>query len=276
MPASATSAERRMKGEIVVVGGGPGPVKHLTWEARDILLAERELFFRVCDHPVHAWLREQGKEVVSFDPLYHEPGISYEKVYEIIVRTLLAAARQKGRVVYVVPGHPYVFEKTPRRLLAASEGEVAVRVVPGLSFLEATYAELSLDPEEGLQIINGFNFGYYGEYPFTERLGLLIGQVGFPTTSNPAGPDSNAGAIMRALLAKFPPQHRVTLVWSTGMPEYRNQRRTLALAELADQSGFDRHLASLYVPPLRPPWEGLKKKRQVRKRKAPKREGRGE
>ena len=102
-----------MGGEIIVVGMGPGPVKYLTREASDLLLAEDEIYFRMSGHPVYDWLRGRGKECVSFDPLYGQPGITYDKVYRLITRTLVKAASKKGRVVYALPGNPVVFEKTP-------------------------------------------------------------------------------------------------------------------------------------------------------------------
>jgi tetrapyrrole methylase family protein / MazG family protein len=253
-----------MGAEIVVVGLGPGPVKYLTGEARETLLAERELYFRVVDHPVALWLREEGRDIVSFDPLYAAPGMSYEKVYRTIVATLIKTAQRSGRAVYGVPGHPFVFEKTPRWLRArGAEAGVAVRTVAGLSFLEQAYGELGIDPEEGLQVLNGFNFGSYGDYPFTEKLGLLIGQVGFPTASDPTRGDNNVGALMAALRRKFPADHPVTLLWSSGMPDYINHTRTFPLGELQDQSGFVRHLASLYVPPIKPPWEWVSNSKGV-------------
>jgi tetrapyrrole methylase family protein/MazG family protein len=250
-----------MSSEIIVVGMGPGPVKFLTQEATDILLAEKEIYFRVGDHPVYHWLRDQGKDCISFEPIYAQPGITYDKVYQTINKTLVKAAGQSGRVVYALPGNPVVFEKTPERLRAEAGDEVSIRIVAGLSFLEVIYQELEIDPEAGLQIINGFNFGYYGDYPFTEKLGLLIGQVGFPTENDPSAAETNnAGAIMNSLIKKFPPDHEVTLIWSTGLPDYRNEKRSFPLADLDKQSGFVRSLASLYVPPIKPPWEWVSKK----------------
>jgi len=250
-----------MGGEIIVVGMGPGPVKYLTAEARDTLLAAEEVYFRFSGHPVYQWLRGQGKECVSFDPLYALPGVSYDKVYVMINRTLIKAAQASGRVVYALPGSPVVFEKTPRwlRAMAGKEG-VEVKVIVGISFLEMMYQVLEIDPADGVQIINGFDFGFYGDYPFTEYLGLLIGSVGFPTTKDPSGPDNNAAAVMRVLLKKFPPGHKVTLVWSTGMPDYEDKKRTFRLAELPGQAGYVRNLATLYVPPVQPPWEWAQKR----------------
>jgi len=232
----------------------------LTQEARDVLLGAKEIYFRASDHPVYQWLRRRGKDCVSFDPLYAVPGVTYDKVYRTIISALIKAAR-KSRVVYALPGNPVVFEKTPAWLKEEAGGQgVAVRIVAGLSFLELAYQALEIDPEAGVQILNGFNFGYYGDYPFTEKLGLLIGQVGFPTGKNPSAGDSNAAAITRALLNKFPADHPVTLVWSSGMPDYEVRTHTVPLKGLPAVKEYVRSLATLYVPPVRPPWEWVKKR----------------
>jgi len=248
-----------MGNEIIVVGMGPGPVKYLTQEARDVLLAEQEIFFRLSVHPVYQWLRDQGKDCVSFDALYNQSGISYERIYKTINQALVKTAKKQGRAVYALPGHPYVFEKTPRMLRQAAHPQgVEVKVVTGLSFIEMIYQELEIDPEEGLQIINACGFSAYGDYPFTEKLPLLIGQVGLPAELDPTGQESNVQATARALLKKFPPDHKVTLIWSKGMPDYENETRTFKLADLPEQSGYVPFLATLYVPPIKPPWESAR------------------
>lgn len=250
-----------MSGEIIVVGMGPGQVKYLTQEVKEILLESEQVFFRFSSHPVYAWLREQGKECVSFDFLYNQKGITYDRVYKTIDQALVKTAKKHGRAVYALPGNPYVFELTPKWLKVMCEKEgVELRVVPGMSFLEELYVELEVDPDVGLQILNACAFSYYGDYPFTEKLGLLIGQVGLPHTMSPGEKQDNVPALTNSLLKKFPPDHPVTLVWSTEMPEYKNVKRTFTLEELPQQAGFVKHLATLYVPPIRPPWEWVEKK----------------
>ncbi len=250
-----------MDNEIIVVGMGPGPVKYLTLEAYELLLDTEQVFFRFSGHPVHIYLKEQGKECLSFDYLYHQPGISYDRIYKTIDQALVKSAKLYGKVVYALPGNPYVFELTPKWLKTMAEEEgVSVRIVPGMSFLEELYVDLEVDPEAGLQILNACAFSYYGDYPFTEKLGLLIGQVGLPPGLNPRDSTDNVRALTHCLLKKFPPDHSVTLIWSSGMPDYVNTQRTFPLAELPEQSGFTKILATLYVPPIQPPWEWAKEK----------------
>lgn len=244
--------------EVLIVGMGPGPVRQLTIEAREALLEATEIFFRFSAHPVCHWLQEEGRDCVCFDYLYAQPGIRYENIYRTINLALVKVAKKQGRSVYALPGNPAVFEKTTRWLkkLAGDEG-VEVKTIVGMSFLEPLYLELDLDPEEGVQVLNASAFSHYGEYPFTEKLGLIIGQVGLPSSMNPGGGDTNAGDVAAALLKKYPQDHPVTLAWSTGMPDYENKRMSFPLFELVRLSGYVKHLATLYVPPVKPPWEGL-------------------
>jgi len=245
-----------MSGEVIVVGMGPGPVKYLTEQTKEILLSTDQVYFRFSGHPVFQWMKDMGKECLSFDFLYRQDGITYDRIYKTIDQALVKAAKKWGKAVYALPGNPYVFELTPKWLKPLCEKEgVKLTIVPGMSFLEELYVDLEVDPESGLQILNACAFSYYGDYPFTEKLGLLIGQVGLPWAMSPREKRDNVQALTDCLLKKFPPEHQVTLIWSSGMPDYNNKQVTMALSDLPRQEGFTKHLATLYVPPIKPPWE---------------------
>lgn len=132
-----------MSGEIVVVGMGPGPEKYLTLEARKLLLGTPEIFFRFSGHPVYAWLEDRGKTCHSFEYLYTQRGATYNRIYRTIDEVLIKSAQKFDRVVYALPGNPYVFEVTPHWLKQMAEpAGVSVRIVAGLSFLEQLYIDL--------------------------------------------------------------------------------------------------------------------------------------
>ena len=246
--------------EILIVGMGPGPVRQLTIEAREALMAADEIYFRFSAHPVCHWLQDEGKECVCFDFLYAQPGIRYENIYKTINLALVKVAKKRGQSVYALPGNPAVFEKTTRWLKRmAGEAGVEVKTIVGMSFLEPLYLDLDIDPEEGVQVLNASGFSYYGDYPFTEKLGLIVGQVGLPREMKPGCEETNARDLAEALLKKYPPDHQVTLTWSTGLPDYENKRMSFPLFELVRLSGYVKTLATLYVPPVKPPWEGLER-----------------
>lgn len=239
--------------EIVLVGTGPGPVSLLTREAEAALLGADRVLFRMSGHPVCHWLREQGRDVICFDALYALPGAAHAEIYDFIARAVVKESRRTGRAVYALPGNPFVFEATSRIIerLARAEG-IAVRVIAGLSFLDLAYATLGLDPARGLQICNALDFGG-ADPPFTNRLGLLIGQLFARPDPAGAPAGSHVESVTRWLLARFSPAHPVSLVWLTGLPGYETLTRTCALADLPRECDAVRDsalAATLFVPPV--------------------------
>jgi tetrapyrrole methylase family protein/MazG family protein len=237
--------------EIVVVGLGPGPVERLTLEAKSALSGARQVYFRFSVHPVFEWLKGQGVECISFDYIYSQPGITYDRIYRLINQALIKEAKRRGRVVYALPGNPCVFEKSPHQLKEECKPEgISVRVIPGMSFLELLYIELELDPEEGLEILNASSLVEKDELPPLSGNPLLIGHVGLPMGNQPTSAETNLKALAQLLLKKFPAQHPVTLVWCEGLPGYTTRLRTFPLSNLPEQKGFLPLLATLYVPHL--------------------------
>jgi len=237
--------------EIIVVGLGPGPVEQLTLEAQRVLSLAKQVYFRFSAHPVFEWVRKQGVECISFDYIYIQPHITYDRIYSLINKALIKVAKRDGQCVYALPGNPYVFEKGPRWLkeMAGPEG-VEVKVTPGMSFLETLYIELGVDPEEGLQILNAARMVEQDDYPFTTALPILIGQVGLPIQNRPGFPETNLKLLAQLLLKHYPKNHAVTLIWSSALPTYENQRRSVYLEDLAGQGNFVKTLATLLVPAL--------------------------
>src|SRR5512142_541794 len=130
-----------MPGSITVVGLGPGAPGQLTLAARDTLAAAPEVWLRTSRHPVVPSL-PAGPQYNSFDYLYEEKA-SFDEVYGGIVARLLELGSRPQGVVYAVPGHPLVGERTTVQLLAAAaEAGLPVEVVAGLSFVEPTCTAL--------------------------------------------------------------------------------------------------------------------------------------
>ncbi|TDH74492.1 MazG family protein, partial [Acinetobacter baumannii] len=75
-------------------------------------------------------------------------------VYEEIADILFEEAKHQD-VVYAVPGHPFVAEKTVQLLTERQEEKnIQVKVAGGQSFLDATFNALQIDPIEGLQFVD--------------------------------------------------------------------------------------------------------------------------
>lgn len=215
---------------MIVVGLGPGDPQLLTLQARRVLDEAREIWARTARHPALA-----GRPVQSFDAFYERCG-TFEEVSATIAGELRRLAARPEGAVYAVPGHPLVGERSVSLLLDTP----GLRIVPGLSFIDAVLPLLGLDALEGLQLLDALQLGAR-LYPDLEpNRPALVG----PLWSRAAASD-----LKLTLMPAYPAEHPVKLVLAAGTAEARVV--DVPLAEI------DRHPLSgdvaLYLPPLPEP-----------------------
>ncbi|MBA3286519.1 MAG: nucleoside triphosphate pyrophosphohydrolase [Acidimicrobiia bacterium] len=137
---------------IVVVGLGPGGRQHVTGETLAAIERIPVRFLRTGRHPS----ADLVPGATTFDARY-ESADAYDDVYRAIADELVAAATEHGEVLYAVPGSPLVLERSVALLRA--DDRVDVTVVPALSFLDAAWARLGVDPvEAGVRVVDGHEF----------------------------------------------------------------------------------------------------------------------
>lgn len=242
-----------------MVGLGPGGAAQLTPEARDVLQAALEgqrLVLRTRVHPtVEGWPALGAAP--SLDHLY-DAGADFAAVYERIVQAVLEALERLGEgaeLVYAVPGHPAIGEATVSRLRRrAAEAGVAVRIIPGLSFVDAVVATL------GAAVVDGRAAGSPappgGDGGGAEGLrvadALALGRIDptVPLLVCQVYARRVASQVKLALGGHYPDEHRVFLVRAAGVPGQEAVSRR-PLYEI-DRDDFADHLTSLWVPPLAP------------------------
>lgn len=224
---------------ITIVGLGPGSPRHLTREAWEVLKAGREVWLRTARHPTVPHLPGH-LTVRSFDHLYDSLE-DFAEVYQAIAGQVVELGRRPGGVIYAVPGHPLVGEATVQQVLKEARREqLAVRIVEGLSFVEAALTALELDAlSPGLQVYDGIEIATCHHPPLNPDLPALIGQV----YSRHLAAD-----VKLTLMNQYPDDHPVALIFAAGTEEQRVVH--LPLYEL-DHWEVD-HLTTLYVPPLPP------------------------
>lgn len=143
-----------MTDTITIVGLGSGNPNQLTLEAYRALKEAEQLFVRTIDHPVIQLLEQEGIGFKSFDYLYEEKA-EFEAVYEAISAELVAEAKTSP-IVYAVPGHPMVAEKTVQLLREKeAQGALKLRMIGGQSFLDQVFISLGIDPVDGFQLLDG-------------------------------------------------------------------------------------------------------------------------
>ncbi|NLT73619.1 MAG: nucleoside triphosphate pyrophosphohydrolase [Chloroflexi bacterium] len=226
-----------MTGSIDIVGLGPGDANLLTRQVWDRLSSASEVYLRTQHHPCVPAL-PKGVTYHSFDDCY-EAHAAFEGVYADIAARVLALGRREQGVVYAVPGDPAVGERTVQmiREQAAAEG-VAVRLYPGLSFIEPTCQALGCDPFDGLQIVDATLLAARLHPPLDPDVPALVVQL----YNRQMAADAKL-----TLLALYPEEHPTRLVMRAGLND--QIVRDMPLFEVDRQDDLD-HLSSLYLLPL--------------------------
>lgn len=221
--------------KIVIVGLGPGDLGLVTLDAWHRLTGDNPVFLRTSKHPMVNQLTAKGIKWQSFDEIYEREG-SFAEVYAEITKILISQAVDK-EIVYGVPGHPMVAETTVTMLLEERDKNgIAVELVPGMSFLDACYHLLRIDPSEGLVIHDGLDLS-------VEQLVLNKGQLICQVYNKAV-----ASEVKLTLMDKLTDDYKITVIIGAGVPEME-QLIQIPLYELDRLDGVN-HLTSIYVPPL--------------------------
>lgn len=224
-----------MGATIEVIGLGAGDIEQLPLGIYRKLRKSNELIFtRTMDHPVIAALQDEGICFHAFDEVYEQYD-TFEQVYQQIVQTLIEKAKQTTTLVYTVPGHPMLAEKTVQLLLESSEVEVVI--AGGQSYLDSLFSALKIDPIDGFQFLDATNFvrnqvDYRNHLIFCQVYDRFI-----------------ASEVKLTLLEDLKPEHPIKVVEAVGSQRERIQ--DIPLVEL-DQSVELSNLTSVYVAPSQP------------------------
>jgi tetrapyrrole methylase family protein/MazG family protein len=143
-----------------------------------------------------------------------------------MVDTLVVASRDAD-VVYAVPGHPLVAERT----VAMLQARVAVEIVPGLSFADLAWVRLGVDPmARGARVVDG------RDMEATELAGpMLIAQCDNPLVLSD---------VKLSLLEHLAPDTSVTVLQRLGAVDEHVE--VVTLVDL-DRRVEPDHLTSVYV-----------------------------
>ncbi len=142
--------------KVIVAGLGSGDADQLPLGVFRLLTsAQYPVVLRTIHHPVVTFLREQQVNFSSYDEVY-EKSAGFNEVYEQIVADLVRRAGRDGTIVYGVPGHPMVAEKTVQLLLdREKQGTIEVEILGGASFIDALMTAVKIDPIDGFVLLDG-------------------------------------------------------------------------------------------------------------------------
>ncbi|WP_028777602.1 nucleoside triphosphate pyrophosphohydrolase [Shimazuella kribbensis] len=227
-----------MNPKITVVGLGYGNEDSLSIGTWKILQSGDPILLRTEDHPISPWLGKQGIEFSTFDHIY-ERHDKFDSVYRQIADELLQLSEEHNHIIYAVPGHPMVAERTVQLLLQEGPAaSVKIDIQGGGSFLDIAFARLGIDPVEGFQLLDGTDLTE--GYVLVPNQHILIGQVYSSLV---------ASDVKLTLMQVYPDDYEVVLADALGVTGKEKIIR-VPLYELDRQNCFT-NLTSVYVPPAR-------------------------
>ena len=231
---------------ITIVGLGPGDPDLRTVGAQRALDEAKRIILRTKIHPGLGDLAADPR-VIDCDDLY-ESAPDFEALYSAIADRVLSVARSGQDIVFAVPGHPRIGEKSvPLVEAGARELGIQVAVLDAVSFLDAAASAVVLDVlARGLQVADAEMFSIVaGADPFAS------GQLGVdPSSPLLVGQLYNrdlASVVKIALSRVYPDDHSIILIKAAGVPGHGSVDE-LRLHEL-DRHEVD-HLTSLLVPAM--------------------------
>ncbi|MEI3604573.1 nucleoside triphosphate pyrophosphohydrolase [Pseudogracilibacillus sp. SE30717A] len=221
-----------MEKEIKIIGLGAGDIEQLPLGIyRMLTRKDLPIFTRTMDHPVIKTLEDEGVTLYGFDS-YYEESDDFQTVYQRIVNKLLTEAKEKS-LIYAVPGHPMLAEKTVQLLL--NQKDIDIQIIGGQSYLDDLFTTLKIDPIDGFQFLDATSFE---REEITYRNHLIFCQVYDKFI---------ASEVKLTLLEDLPPDYTVYVVEAAGSVDERVLEITV---EDLDRTVEVSNLTSLYIPPI--------------------------
>jgi len=205
------------RGSLVLVGAGVHFPDQLTAEALDALASSRMVLTIVPDvvlRALPATLREKCT------PLWHlyEPNRKRAENYRTVIEAVMSALKEGGKISWLTPGHPLVFDSVSEGLRARAHAEgVSVEIVPGISCIDTVLADVGYEPANGLVVHEATAVVEQG-IALDPRLATILLQLGVFGTALPRltgkEPLPDFAPLRDHVLRFYPDETRVAFVRS--------------------------------------------------------------
>lgn len=218
--------------KLTVAGLGPAGAELMTRGTWTRIETAAHILLRTHIHPTVEALDAAGIRYETYDDFY-EDAEDFDELYERIVDDLMERVKASD-VLYLVPGSPFVAERTVQLLRErAMEDGIPLEILPAMSFLEPLFAALGVDPADGLSIIDAMDEEAVAAPPAQD---LIITQLYSREL---------ASNLKILLMEHFPDTQEVIYLHHLGLPDERVVR--IPLFELDWQEDID-HLTTLFIP----------------------------
>lgn len=216
---------------IEVVGLGPATLSLITKETWEKILNRKKITLRTKIHPTVKEIEDAGVVTESYDDFY-ETAENFEELYKKIATDLITRGKSED-ALYGVPGSPFVAEKTVALLRELAKKEsVDLKIYPALSFLDLLYQKASVDPIDGLAIVDAKD---EEKFSAVKDFSLVITQVYNKKI---------ASDVKLSLMEHLDDEYEIFYAYHLGLADEKIQK--VMLFELDRIKNFD-YLTSLYV-----------------------------
>ena len=219
---------------IKIIGLGPGAESALTLGAIKALEEGKNIYFRTEKHPTVDYLRNKVQNFKTYDH-YYESSENFDEVYKNIANDIINKYEAESELVYAVPGHPLVAEKSVFNVIDLCDKKgIKYEIVPAVSFIDAMMDALKIDPIEGLKVIDAFDIN---NQILDKRIGTIITQV---------YNNLIASEVKLRLLDYYNDDTEIYYVRAAGIVGEESIRK-IPIYELDMQEDID-YLTSIYIP----------------------------
>lgn len=159
---------------IKIVGLGTGKVDSLTLKTYREIKNNKNLYVRTKEFSTIAELEKEGIFFESYDEKYNTSDL-FKSLYEFIADDIIKNHELKGDLVYAVPGHPLVAEKSVTNLIERCKVKgIDYEIYPATSFIDLIMENLEIDASEGLKVVDAFDIR---EKVINKRDDIIVTQV---------------------------------------------------------------------------------------------------
>ena len=226
---------------LTIVGLGPARPEMITVEAQNLLRHAQSSDWRVYGL-AHA--REVVASVVpelqvrSLDYLYQLEGVNRPAAYQDLAELLVRRVQRDGLdVVYVVAGSPlFVNDAVLRIRDLCAQAEMPLRLVHGVSFLDLILDRVYWTGWTGLQLFSAWNIARDGMELSADAPAILFQLGEFSADGDALDSARSVGMLKEVrdtLLRRYPKDHPVVILYSSGRPDYRSLAKSIPLSDLA-------------------------------------------
>lgn len=220
-------------GKISIVGLGPGDYSLISQGALEALNSSSRIYLRTEKHPIVEKLKE-NINYTSLDYFYDKED-DFESVYSNISKFIIDSSKD-GDLVYAVPGHPRVAENTVSIIESiANEKNLEVETIPSMSFVDAMFNYLAVDPASGFKLLDAFEIE--NSYIDTNT-SMIITQI---------YDNFIASNVKLKLLEYYDYDQEVCIVNGAGVKNLES-KKYVKLHELDRSENLFNYLTSLYIP----------------------------